>query len=118
MGRFIAGEIVFLRFPFDDLTNDKSRPALVLGTVDRSRYLVAYITSQEKQKSRGAIPITQQDLVQGELRKTSYIRPEVLFTARDRIIQRKVGLISKTLHKAVVDSLITHLNKGIADRSR
>ena len=116
MGRFVAGDVVFLRFPFDDLSSEKSRPALVLGTVNSNRYLVAYVTSQEKQKGRGAIDLTNFDLTDGELRKTSYIRPDILFTARDRIIQRRVGTITKDKHQLVVEALVQFLRSGMSNR--
>ncbi|MBX2822388.1 MAG: type II toxin-antitoxin system PemK/MazF family toxin [Rhodothermaceae bacterium] len=116
MGRFVAGDVIFLRFPFDDLSSDKSRPALVLGAVGESQYLVAYVTSQEKQRSRGAIEITQEDLIDGELRKTSFIRPDILFTARDRIIRRKVGSISRDKHKMAVESLVRFVQSNLAER--
>ncbi len=113
MGQFIAGDVVFLQFPFDDLTQAKGRPALVLGLVDRNRYLVAYITSQERQSQKGSIRLTQKDLILGALRKVSYIRPDILFTARDKIILRKVGVISPEKHESVIEKLIVFLRKGL-----
>jgi mRNA interferase MazF len=41
----VKGDIVFIRFPFTDLTNTKVRPALVLSTYDDD-ITVSFITSR------------------------------------------------------------------------
>ena len=67
MGRFVVGDIVVLPFPFDDLTQSKKRPGVILANSWPNGYLIAAITSQEKHKGRGGIEIKQDDLEIGEL---------------------------------------------------
>ena len=45
MGAFAAGQVVLLPFPFSDLTQSKSRPALLLASVGRGDWIACQITS-------------------------------------------------------------------------
>jgi len=46
MERFSVGDIVLVRFPFSDLSQQKLRPALVLADAKRGDYILCQITSQ------------------------------------------------------------------------
>ena len=91
MMEFHQGEIVMVQFPYDDLTDSKMRPALVLAKSWHSAYLVAAITSQTKYAKSGAIEIKASDLKAGTMRLKSNILPTVLFTAKHSIIRSVVG---------------------------
>ena len=103
MGRFIASDIVVTPFPFDDLSASKLRPALILAETWPSRYLVVAITSQEKRVMQGAVEITGADLAEGTLMKTSYIRPDIWFTADESILVRKLARLKPEAHHALID---------------
>ena len=82
---------------------------MVLGESWPNSYLVAAITSQKKRKTQGAIEITKAHLTEGKLNRTSYIRPDVLFTAHDSIIERKVGRLQPETHTTIIDAVHRHM---------
>jgi mRNA interferase MazF len=46
MERFIKGDVVVALFPFSDLTQAKSRPALVITVLEGNDLILCQITSQ------------------------------------------------------------------------
>lgn len=88
------GVVVLVRFPFTDLTNSKLRPAVVLADAGRGDWVLCQVTSQQY-TDLAAIEITEGDLANGALRKTSYARPAKLFTANSGIMTRTVGDLSE-----------------------
>ncbi len=105
MGRFVAGDIVVIPFPFDDLSASKQRPALILSESWPNAYLVAAITSQEKRIAQGAVEITSADLAEGILRRTSFIRLDVCFTAHESLLVRKIGRLHPGFHHTMIDKI-------------
>jgi mRNA interferase MazF len=91
--RFIKGDIVVIPFPYSDLSNAKKRPALVLAELSLGDLILCQITSQEI-KDTSAIPLSNDEFIQGSLNKNSNIRPNKLFTADSKIILYKVGSLT------------------------
>ncbi len=111
MGAVSAGSVIFVRFPFSDLSHSKLRPAIVLAVAGRGDYVRCQITS----KAYGdvsAIEIAQSDFAVGALSLTSFVRPGKLFTANDSLIAGIVGQISKSALTRVVDTVVTLLRSG------
>lgn len=82
-----VGDVIFVRFPFSDLSNYKLRPALVLASTDKRDYILCQITSKAF-ADKQAIILQSDSFEKGSLIKTSYIRPSKLFTANSTIIQK------------------------------
>ena len=80
MGRFPAGQVVFLPFPFSDLSDSKVRPALPIAEVRRGDWIHAKSPATLTPDPR-AIPLTQKDFATGGLVRLSFIYPGKLFTA-------------------------------------
>ncbi len=87
------------------MSTSKLRPGLVLAESWPNSYLVVAVTSQEKRKTQGAIEITKAHLTEGKLNRTSYIRPDVLFTAHDSIVERKVGRLQPETHSLIIEAI-------------
>lgn len=102
MGHFLAGDIVIIPFPYSDLSASKLRPGLILTDSWPNTYLVAAITSQERHRVRGAIEIKNSDILNGRLKLQSFVRPEVCFSAKERIIQQKIGRLKPEVHRSIV----------------
>lgn len=94
-----------MSFPFSDLSATKRRPALVLAYSGNRDYILCQITSKTV-KDDFAIVLEEQEIIEGNLIKLSNIRPNRIFTAEDSIIQYRIGKISPSISKMVVDKLI------------
>jgi mRNA interferase MazF len=84
----LPGEVVLIPFPFSDLQSSKRRPVLVLRSCDRfGDFLAAAITSQAGHED--GFVFSQNDLVEGHLPKTSWVRVAKLYTLnRDCVVSR------------------------------
>lgn len=100
-----VGDVVFVRFPFSDLSASKKRPALVLACLDRNDLILCQITSKAYADLH-AIKVKEEDFQQGALIKVSYVRPSKLFTANESILAKKVGTLNKDAHQSVVHKVI------------
>lgn len=87
-------DILLIPIPFTDLTTTKQRPVLVLSNTQYNQntedIVVAAITSQLRDIDYSVV-ITAEDLSEGELRKTSAIRADKLYTLSKQIVKRKFG---------------------------
>jgi mRNA interferase MazF len=93
VGKFVAGDIVVINFPFSNLAGGKPRPALVVSPSGENDYILCQITSKSY-GSQNSVQITENDLTQGILPVISYIRPDKLFTADNTLIKKKIAKIS------------------------
>jgi mRNA interferase MazF len=106
-----VGDVVFVRFPFSDLSQSKLRPALVLAEVDRGDMILCQITSRDYADCN-AVLLQPEDFVQGGLLKVSYVRPSKLFTANHSIVEKVVAHVATDLRRGVVEQIVALL--GVA----
>ena len=109
MANISVGDIVFVHFPFSDLSKSKLRPALVLADAEKSDLILCQITSQSYTDSK-AIVLQTDSFETGQLLKISYIRPAKLFTANISIVEKKVAHIKEEVRQSVVNRIIELLN--------
>ena len=95
MGLFIKSQVLKVLFPFSDLSDAKKRPGLVIATIDGDDTILCQITSQNDEQDPYAIPLISADFEEGNLRQSSYIRPNKLFTADPSIISGVIGYITQ-----------------------
>jgi len=105
VAKFVRGDVVVVVFPFSNLTQTKKRPALVVAEVASSDFILCQITSQATKNDK-AIALKNSDFESGTLKLDSYIRPERLFTASDKIILYKAAHLKSIKLDAVVDVII------------
>ena len=105
MEKFVRGDVVVVVFPFSDLTETKKRPALVIAEASSSEFILCQITSQATKDAR-ALLLKSSDFQSGSLKQDSYIRPNRLFTASDKIILYKAAHLKPAKINAVVDGII------------
>lgn len=96
-----TGDIVLLPFPFSDLSSQKKRPALVLTPPDAMGDFIALaITSQPTPFP--AIALSNDDLLAGQLPKSSWIRTDKVFTFNQSlVVVRFATLKSAILQRAL-----------------
>jgi len=110
MAGFVKGEVVVIPFPFSDLSGSKKRPALVLADLEGNDILLCQITSQ-KTRDKLAIPLLQNDFLNGSLPVSSFIRPLRIFTADKAIIQRRAGTTRPEIIHKVIECIVMELKK-------
>jgi mRNA interferase MazF len=108
MAAFVKGDVVVVPFPFSDLSNAKRRPALVLAKLTRNDLILCLITSQATNDPY-TIALLNEDFAIGSLNKSSYAKPNRVFTANEQIIAYKVGTLTTDKINEVIARLITIL---------
>ncbi|WP_249043431.1 type II toxin-antitoxin system PemK/MazF family toxin [Paenibacillus faecis] len=94
------GDIVLIPIPFSDLTSNKRRPVLVLSNDDYNRryqdVIVAAVTSNVT-KREYQIVITNDEMAEGELKATSAIRADKIYTLSQSIVVKKFGSVQASV---------------------
>lgn len=111
MGAPATRAVILLRFPYSDLSASKVRPALVLGDAGRGDWVLCQITSNPYADA-SAIRLEDADFNEGGLQRTSFIRPNKLFTANKALFYRTAGIVGADIHQRTVEALIDMLRKS------
>ena len=106
-----VGDVVFVRFPFSDLSRSKLRPALVLANTEWEDSILCQITSRPYADAH-ALRLEQTGFTNGHLIKVSYARPAKLFTANKSIIEKTVAHVRPEVRLAVVKRIAEILSAG------
>ena len=111
MGAYSARQVIFLPFPYSDLTAQKIRPALLLADAGRGDWILCQITSKSYADSC-AIELTQAAFEQGSLQRVSYARPSKLFTANESLFAGVAGRIKAVNQQLVINQIMQLLRLG------
>ena len=109
MASVSVGDVVFVRFPFSDLSRYKLRPALVLANTKKGDTILCQITSRPYADD-DAVKLSEDSFVGGHLIKVSFARPTKLFTANRSIIEKTVASVNPDVRKSVVERIVSLLN--------
>jgi mRNA interferase MazF len=110
MGRVAAGQVVFLPFPFSDLSQSKRRPAVLLAYVGQGDWIACQITSNPFAESQ-AIELTQSEFQTGSLKRNSYLRPGKLFTANESLITATPGTLTFVALERIRDAVVAAIRE-------
>jgi mRNA interferase MazF len=105
MGSVAAGQVVFLPYPFSDLSDSKLRPVVVLAKGTRTDWIVCQITSNQHGDPRSFV-LPQSSFASGGLRLTSYVRPGKLFTAKETLIRTTAGELSDSALEVIRSAVV------------
>lgn len=101
-------EIVFIPFPYTDLSHSKQRPVLILSGKDynskNSDFICCALTCQKKNFFRG-IEIKNNDLEQGHINYDSAVIPCKVFTPNKNLIKKALGKLNIQKSEEVVKFL-------------
>ncbi len=111
MGAPAAGDVVYVPFPFSDLSQSKVRPAICLADSGRGDFVLCQVTSQPYGDPL-AIRFDDQDFENGALRISSFARPGKLFTADAGLIVDHAGHLNATCFARIRDTVINLLRVG------
>jgi len=103
-------KVVLVSFPFDDLSDNKVRPAVCLtGAVGQHRHVVlAFITSRvpkELLETDVLIKMDDDDFENTGLRVTSTLRLHRMMTVTTDIIRRELGQLSDKQQEIVQEKI-------------
>jgi mRNA interferase MazF len=111
MGKISVADIVFVSFPFSNLSNTKLRPALVLADAQKGDWILCQITSKSYSDNQ-AIEINETDYKSGNLEIVSYVRPAKLFTANQDLIVKNIAALKAETHQKIVNAIFNILTNG------
>lgn len=101
-------DILLIPILFSDLTSSEKRPVLVLSNYQYNckteDIVVAAITSNLNVKEY-SIQFTNKDLIEGELKVTSCIRADKIYTLSKYIVIKKFGSVNKEIVNSVKDKI-------------
>ena len=92
MGRFVKGSVVVVNYFFTDLSGSKKRPAVVVADLEGDDLIICPIVSSRS--DRCSVRVTSQDIAGGQLRKDSFIRPNIVNTVDSSRILYSLGILS------------------------
>jgi len=105
MAEFVKGDVVVVPFPFSDLSQAKKRPALIISKLEGDDLILCQITSKTFKDSY-AVPIDKSDFESGDLKQSSNIRPNRIFTVDSHIIFYKIGNLRKNKVNQIIESIV------------
>lgn len=112
MGSLSVGIVVFLPFPFSDLSQSKLRPAVVLADAGKDDWVLCQVTSKAYADEK-AIKIEEEDFETGPLKMTSYARPSKLFTANSSLIASQIGKLKPDTLALIIEAIVNLLSSDI-----
>ncbi len=106
-----AGQVVFLLFPYSDLSHNKLRPAVILAAAGNDDWIACQITSK-RYADPLAIELSPRDFAQGGLHQVSFVRPGKLFTANSGLFHRVAGQLYPAQLERVLEAVIRLLSSS------
>lgn len=103
--KYYQGDIIFLPYPYTDLSNTNQRPAVIISknSVNKHNYIVAKITSVIR-GDKFSYPIAPSD-IDRELKYESEVRTNELFTVSPTIIIKKFASFKKAPLKRLTENI-------------
>ena len=110
------GDIVLIPVPFSDLKSQKQRPVLIISNDTYNELtediVVLAITSKIKDLAY-SVGIESKDLTEGELKVSSEIRADKIYTLSKKIVKKKFGKVNSEILERVqlkINELINSLS--------
>ncbi|MFD3000262.1 type II toxin-antitoxin system PemK/MazF family toxin [Pontibacter toksunensis] len=107
------GDIIWVKFPFSDLTQTKKRPALIVSNDSINKtgdYILVQITS--KFRNDGLSLYIDNDQYEGTpLQIKSYVRPHKIFTLNESLIMSKETTVKELFLLEVHLQIFSYMRK-------
>jgi len=110
MGVFAKGDIVLFPFPYTDLSDRKLRPCLTISDQMQRDIILCQITSQDIKRDEFSVALNKDETIDGSIHIDSYIRCNMIFTASQSQILKKLCSINQSKYQDVVH-VITQIIK-------
>jgi mRNA interferase MazF len=102
------GDIVYINFPFTDLSGVKMRPALVIQSLDQD-VIVIFITSKIHQFNEETDLVVHPDS-SNRLKTVSVFKPTKILTLSKKLVLAKTGVLDNRILELIHHKIITGLN--------
>ena len=99
------GDIVWLKFPFSNLTQQKLRPAVVLSNDRYNKYANVLLAGIYGKKQPLSMQITNRDLEQKKMQKTSYISFQNIMSVEKTLIGQRIDSLNAQKLQQVLRAL-------------
>ena len=104
MGPLTKKNIILIPYPYSDLSDRKLRPCLVVSDQLKKDIILCQLTSNHKYEH--SIELNEEDYENGSLYLRSFVRPNKLFTAHTKLVERKLCQISDKKYKEVTNKIV------------
>lgn len=102
-------DIVLIPIPFTDLTSHKKRPAVIISATSYNEknedIVVAALTSNTEPRDF-SITLTADDLEEGNLKVTSMIRADNIYTLNKSIVIKTFGRVKLEILEKIKDTFL------------
>lgn len=104
-------EIILIPFPYSDLAGSKQRPALIISNerLNRTQDRICCLITTKARESD--LPISKKDFEMGTLPFKSFVRLQRIFTIHEKIIKRKLCVVTKKFHDSVIEGVNDYLKR-------
>ncbi|MGB1241511.1 MAG: type II toxin-antitoxin system PemK/MazF family toxin [Chitinophagales bacterium] len=108
--RYYQGDIIFVPYPFTDLSQTKKRPAIIISNDDMKgeNYIVAKVTSNLKRNSF-SFALNDSEII-GRLLFKSEVRTDEIFTVHESIIIRKFCTLKHDALQRLLNQVIANIS--------
>lgn len=111
--KYQRGDVVWVRYPFTDLTEAKKRPALIISNNlvnSTGDYIMMMVTTKPKDDGL-SVMISDDDYSESPLGLESSLRLHKVFTLNESLIDRKDTTVTKEFCDGVAESLASLLRE-------
>lgn len=105
MAKYAQGDIVFLPYPYTDLSNAKNRPVVIISNdrINKQNFIVAKITSVIR-NDQFSFSIKPTD-IKIRLERRSEVRTNEVFTVHKSLIIKKLTSFKKATLRQLIDKI-------------
>lgn len=92
---YSQGEILFVPFPFTDLSSTKKRPVVVISKNNSCSDIITCAITSNLRDTNNSLLIDSSDLEKGRMPLQSLIKSDKIFTLEKSIILKKFGKLKR-----------------------
>lgn len=101
-------DIVFIHYPFTDLTSTKKRPAVVLSNSkyhSQNEDLICCAITSNPREYANSVKVTNTDLESGNLKYDSRVKPNKIFSLYRGLVIKTLAKLNIARSKEIIEQL-------------
>lgn len=102
------GDILLIPIPFSDLSSSKKRPVLVVSNTEynsKTEDIVVVAITSNLDSKQYSIEFNNRDMLEGQLKVTSSIRTDKVYTLSKYIVVKKFGSVRNDIIEKVKEGI-------------